>query len=168
MEFKVGHLVFAKDVMLRVIGNGANHIDVIEYKDALAFGGDLVTKTYSKIDGTWYRWDVNGGKPIKLKKIGLISPTKTPHMVKDFSQIQGFDTMIIKGVPHKPAQNTSLPVPDHWKKVYYLRSRSGEAVMHIQAKKRETLYDRGAEAQLLTSSGVISLKETDVWTIIKN
>ena len=152
MEFKVGHLVFAKDSMLRVIGTGQNHIEVIEYRDSATFGGELATKTFSKIDNKWYKWDVTGGKAVKLKKIGVIDPSKVPHVVKDFSHIKSFDTMIIKGVPYKLVDSTSLKIPEHWNKTFLLKSRFGDAVFHIQPKKRETLYDKGAEAQLLTGT----------------
>ena len=169
MEFKVGHLLFCKGVMLRVIGTGENHIDVIEYSDNLAFGGnELVTKTYSCFQNLWYRWTANGGEVVKLQKIGIIDPSKVPHVVKDFSQIQGFDTMIINGVPYKQVPGTSLTIPEEWVKVFHLKSKSGEAVLNIQEKKRETLYDRGAEAQLLTLAGVTTLSENDVWTIVKH
>lgn len=169
MEFKVGHLVFCKGAMLRVIGTGQNHIDVIEYSENLAFGGnDLSTKTYSYFQDSWYRWGANGGEPVKLKKIGVIDPSKVPHVVKDFSQIQGFDTMIIKGVPYKQVESTSLPLPEHWVKVFHLKSKNGEAVLNIQEKKRESLYDRGADAQLLTAKGTMKLAENDAWTIVKH
>lgn len=169
MEFKVGHLVFCKDTMLRVIGTGENHIEVIEYNSHIAFGGnDITQKIYSKFDDGWYRWGANGGELVKFKKVGVIDPLKVPHVVKDFSQIKNFDTMIIKGVPYKRIDETSLAVPEHWIKVFYLKSKNGEAVLNIQEKKRETLYDKGANAQLLTEKGTIKLAETDAWTIIKH
>jgi len=168
MDFKVGHLLFCKGAMLRVIGTGENHIDTIEYSENLSIGNDMTNKTYSYFQGSWYRWGANGGEPVKLKKVGVIDPSKVPHVVKDFSQIQGFDTIIIKGVPYKQVNDTSLSVPEHWVKLFYLKSKNGEAVLNIQEKNRETLYDRGADAQLLNSTGTIKLNENDVWTIIKH
>jgi hypothetical protein len=168
MEFKVGHLIFAKDAMLRVIGSGEDHIEVIEYRDTATFGGDLITKTYSKINDTWFKWDLEGGKAIKLKKIGVIDPAKVPHAVKDFSHIKNIDTLIIKGTPYKTVDSTSLSPPEHWINTHSLKSRFGEAVLHIQIKDKKSLYDKGAEAQLLTHTGVVTLKESDVWTIVKN
>lgn len=168
MEFKTGHLVFCKNMMLRVIGAGESHITVIEYTDSVALGGnDLTIKTYTKQDDKWYRWGANGGEQIKLKKIGVIDPTKVPHVVKDFSQIKGFDTIIIKGVPYKQVEETTLKPPEEWVNTYYLKSKN-EAVLNIQEKKRETLYDRGADAQLLTINGVVKLTESDVWTVVKH
>jgi len=168
MDFRVGHLLFSKGIMLRVIGTGTNHIDVIEYSDSLSFGGnDMVTRTYSLFEGTWYRWGANGGEPAKLKKIGIIGPSKVPHMVKDFSQIQGFDTIIIRGVPYKQVETTSLVAPEHWTNVFYLKSKN-EAIFNIQEQDRESLYDRGASGELLTSSGIVKLKENDVWMIVKH
>lgn len=167
MEFKVGHLIYSKGVMLRVIGTGESHIEVIEY-NSLESNFTVETKIYSKFGNLWYRWGTNGGEQVKLTKVGLIDPTKIPSCVKDFSQIKSFDTIIIKGVPYKRVEETSLPVPEHWVKVYYLKSKAGEAVLHIQEKKRESLYDKGADAQLLNENGTISLTDSDAWTVVKH
>jgi hypothetical protein len=76
--------------------------------------------------------------------------------------------MIINGVPYKQVPGTSLTIPEEWVKVFHLKSKNGEAVLNIKETKRETLYDRGAEAQLLTLAGVTTISENDVWTIVKH
>ena len=168
MEFKVGHLLFSKGSMLRVIGTGENHINVIEYSNMLNISNDMVTRTYSKVDGTWFQWGANGGTVVKLKKIGTIDPSKVPASVASFDGITSFDTIIIKGVPYKRVDETSLTVPEQWTNTFFLKNKSGEAILNIKKNETKSLYERAADAQFLTLAGIVSLKEKDVWTILRH
>jgi len=164
MEFKVGHLILCKNTMLRVISSGESHIGVIEYFNGLTIDSDVVIKTYSKQDNTWYRWTANGGEAVTLKKIGVIDPSKVPAAVRDFSQLNGFDTIIIKGVPYKFVDSEASKGITN----YLLKNKNGEATLSVKEQKRETLYDKGATAELITSAGTTQIIETDVWIIVKH
>lgn len=169
MEFKVGHLLYTKNIMLRVIATGESHIEVLEYDIAHHTEDMLVPKIYSKIDGDWFKWTALGGKKVDIKKIGVIKPTKVPFVVRDFLSLGHFETLIINNVPFKKVSKTSLNIPLEWDNPHYLKSQSGEAVLYVQITKRESLSDRGFIVYFLSENKTKELTSNDiVWVINEN
>lgn len=160
-KFKVEHLLLSKNSMYRVIGTGTHHLEVLEYSD------ECEKTTLSLVKDVWYKW-VNGvGQKVDLKQIGTVSANKVPVRVLAFNQLQGAETLVIKGVPYKVVEKADgVEVPERWQmpscQLIHLHGSKEDTILCLQKMERTSLSDKEFSCHI-TNGG--SLKESDIWVI---
>lgn len=161
-KFISGHLLLGKNSVYRVIGVGTHHLDVLEYSDA----DECSQQILSLVKGVWHKW-VNGvGQKVDLKQIGTIVPNKIPVRVMSFNQLQGAETLIVKGTPYKVVEKPdNIEVPEKWQlpscQVFHLKGKE-YIMLCLQKMERTSLGDKEFSCHISNGG---SLKESDLWII---